>query len=351
MKDIFFQNLLSLCCLICLILAAQSAHSFDDSEIFSIKHPHWFIESPFLDLPDALAASKAKGKKGLMILFTTQGCSYCDLFVKTSLGDPVIATEVQKHFDSMGLEIFDDNELVTPAGVETSIKAFAKQEKVGFSPSLLFFSNEDGVVKPVLRVIGYQSPERFKQILTFVSQEHYKSSTLKQYLKKTTAKKSTADVYPELKTDPLFVTPPYLLDRSRFAAEQPLMVIFEQTNCKYCKQFHTQVLTDIKVRNKLNKFEVVRLDIDDSKTPLIGPNGEKLTSQQWYESFSFTQTPAFVFFNQQGKEVLKTDALVLNQRLINSLNFVLDKAYEKGWNYQRFARSQAIKRRQGLIDE
>jgi hypothetical protein len=32
--------------------------------------------------------------------------------------------------------------------------------------------------------------------------------------------------------------------------------------------------------------------------------------------------------------------------MMNSVNFVLEKAYKKGWTYQRFARSKAIERRQ-----
>jgi hypothetical protein len=30
--------------------------------------------------------------------------------------------------------------------------------------------------------------------------------------------------------------------------------------------------------------------------------------------------------------------------MLNSLNFVLQRAYEKGWTYQRFARTSAIEK-------
>jgi hypothetical protein len=42
----------------------------------------------------------------------------------------------------------------------------------------------------------------------------------------------------------------------------------------------------------------------------------------------------YYFFNQKGRQVLKTDALILQQRMTKSLNFVLEHAYEKNWTYQ-----------------
>jgi len=42
--------------------------------------------------------------------------------------------------------------------------------------------------------------------------------------------------------------------------------------------------------------------------------------------------------------VLSTDALVRSSRMHNSIGFVMDRAYENGWNYQRYLRSQALKR-------
>ncbi len=54
--------------------------------------------------------------------------------------------------------------------------------------------------------------------------------------------------------------------------------------------------------------------------------------------------PALVFFDRDGRQVLKTDALVLRQRMKNSLKFVLDKAYEQGMTYQRYARTRALEK-------
>ena len=64
-----------------------------------------------------------------MVLFTTEGCSYCAEFIRRSLGDPGLASLVQAHFDAVGLEIFSDAEMVDPSGNETRVKQFAEDAK------------------------------------------------------------------------------------------------------------------------------------------------------------------------------------------------------------------------------
>ncbi len=89
---------------------------------------------------------------------------------------------------------------------------------------------------------------------------------------------------------------------------------------------------------------VVRLDARDSKTPVLAPDGARTTPADWFAATGFSRLPALLFFDEKGREVLRTDALVLRQRMMNSLGFTLERAFEKDWTYQRFARSKAIER-------
>ena len=57
---------------------------------------------------------------------------------------------------------------------------------------------------------------------------------------------------------------------------------------------------------------------------------------------ALARLPALVFFEAHGQEVLRIDALAMRQRMLNSLLFVTEKAYQQDWTYQRFARSRAI---------
>lgn len=318
------------------------ANSFDDSEVMHVEYPGWFKES-FYNLDEDLDEALENGKQGLMVLFTTEGCSYCDLFIRRSLSDPSLASIVQKNFVSIGMEIFDDTEMTTPQGEVVRVKQFAKKEGVGFSPTLLFYGN-DG--ERILRVVGYQSPERFKMILDYLSGKHYRSESLHDYFKRLTEKTASGEFRTTLKEDELFGKPPFALDRRHFPASQPLLVIFETVSCEECEDFHAGVLALKEVRDMLMKFEIVRLDAGDKRTPVLAPDGSRVTPAQWFQKTSFTRTPALLFFDENGNEVLSTDALVQRQRMMNSLVYVLERAYEKDWSYQRFARSKGIERYQ-----
>ncbi len=303
--------------------------------------PEWFLDSPFLDLEEITSELSAEGKKGLMILFTTQGCSYCEQFIRESLGNPKIAAEVQERFASIGLEIFDDAEMVSPNGKTMAVKHFAKQEGVGFAPTLLFY-DENG--KRVLRQIGYQAPQRFTHLMDYVADKRYESQNLRDFITAKQAGQQGKSSYTSLKEDALFDTPPYALDRSHFDASEPLMVLFEKKGCDECEAFHRDVLTLKHVRETLGRFQVVRLDAEDDKTPVLLPDGKFTTPAKWYQKSTFSRLPALAFYNEKGKQSLKTDALVQDGRMMNSLNYMLEKAYLKDWTYQQFARSKALER-------
>ena len=319
------------------------AKDFDDSEIMHIEYPIWFKTDPFYDLEENLEQARSLGKQGLMVFFTTEGCSYCAEFIRKSLSNPEIASRVQKNFDSIGLEIFNDTEMTDPRGVSMSMKQFAKKEGAEFAPTLLFFGHEDD---GVLRVAGYQSPDRFKMILGYLTGKHYQSESLANYFARQTDKTSKISPTIGLKEDPLFSQPPYALDRSNIPASQPLLIIFEKAGCEECLDFHTDVLALNEVRGVLKQFEIVRLNIDDAKTPILAPTGDRVTPASWFQQTSFSRVPALLFFDEKGNEVLKTDALVLRQRMMNSMNYMLERAYEKDWSYQRFARSKGLERYQ-----
>jgi thioredoxin-related protein len=323
----------------------RASAGFDDGQLAKIEHPAWLKEG-FLNLEDDLAEARAAGKVGLLVFFSTDGCSYCRLFIRESLSNPQIAARVQAHFDTIGLEIFDDAELTDLAGRPTRVKQFALDQGVQFAPTLLFY---DGTGRLALRLTGYYEPERFSRALDFVIGGHYERTTLRDWLAQAASETPQARQAPPaepwgLADDPLFAPPPYALERRRIPAERPLLAIFERADCPRCARFHAEVLGDPGLRALLAGLEVVRLDAADTLTPVLTPDGRRTDPADWARSLGFEDYPALAFFSEDGREVLKTDALVLKSRMGNSLGFVLERAYEQGWTYQRFARSRAAAR-------
>ncbi len=326
----------------CLLLAsivflapfrASTAASFVDSEVKHFGYPAWFKDTPFFELQEDLTKARSDGKHGLMLLLTSQGCSYCDVFIRKSLSDPEIASMVRKHFDSIGMDIFNDADMVDPGGLEMSVKEFARRERAEFSPTLLFYGQNG---KRMLRITGYQSPERFKKILGYVTGQHYRSESLGEYLNRLPISKVThAGIRPKHKRS-------LVLSRNLLPTSKPLLLIFEKTGCDECDDFRNDVLRLKRVKNTLKQFEVVSLDALDDKTDIITPNGIRTTASSLFRNYAFSRMPAIAFFDVNGHAVLKTDSLVLSQRMMNSLNFVLEKAYIKGLTYQKFARIKAI---------
>ncbi|NEX20552.1 thioredoxin fold domain-containing protein [Thiorhodococcus mannitoliphagus] len=323
-------------------LGLSLAGDFEDATIMHIDYPDWFKET-FLDLPDEIDEARSAGKVGLMVLFTTEGCSYCAEFIRTSLADARLAERVQARFDAIGLEIFSDAEMVAPDGSQLRVKEFAERAGAGFAPSLVFYG-EDGAL--LYRGVGYHSPERFASVLDYLSGPQQAGQSFRDFVVARSAEHSSAPADYRLLSDPLFSPPPFALDRSRMPADRPLLVLFEADGCEACGQMHKEVLARPEVRELLGRFEVVRLDAEDDETPVLTPGGRRTTAAAWFAQTGLTRLPALLFFEEHGQEVLRTDALVLRQRMMNALMYTLERAYQKGWTYQRFARTKSLERSQ-----
>ena len=97
----------------------------------------------------------------------------------------------------------------------------------------------------MLRIPGYQTPERFGIILDFVAGGHYKTASLREYYKSIVAARNPAL---ELIDDPLFAKPPYRLAPGN---GKPTMVLLEKNGCADCNAFHEDVLRVEAVRQAL----------------------------------------------------------------------------------------------------
>jgi thioredoxin-related protein len=139
-----------------------------------------------------------------------------------------------------------------------------------------------------------------------------------------------------------FSPPPYNLDRSRFPAELPLVVFFEQGNCHACDILHTQPLQRKVIRDLFARFESIQLNMW-SDTPLVKPDGTMSTASEWARELGIFYAPSIVFFDEHGDEIIRVDSVVHLFRLRNVLNYVLSRGYLAEPNFLRWsARTRRI---------
>jgi thioredoxin-related protein len=305
-------------------------YSFDDSPRIRDAHiPEWFKLS-FLDLPADLEEAVAAGKEGIVVYFGQKHCAYCQALMEVNFGLEDIVEYTRRHFDVIPIDIWSDREVVTMDGETLTEKAFAERERTNFTPSLLFYDREG---REVLRLRGYYPPYQFRAALEYVADGHYASQSFREYLDR--AEPGLAFPSDEFIEEEFFSEGPHILDRSRFPASRPLVVFFEQADCHACDVLHSEPLKDDQIVRALEEFEAVQLGMW-SDTPVLTPDGERLTARQWAARLGIFYAPTMVFFDEGGREILRIDSVVQFHRLKGVLEYVGTRAYREQPYYQRW---------------
>jgi thioredoxin-related protein len=294
---------------------------FDDVPLKEmVQHPDWFKES-FLDLQEDLQEAIANGKKGIIVYFGQKRCPYCRQLMEINFKQPDIVKYTRDNFDVIGIDIWSPEEVTDPLGNVMTQRDYALKMGTNFTPSLVFY---DGTGKVSMRLRGYYPPYQFSAALEYVVGEHYKREPFHVYLARgdSTLRFEAEDMVEE----EFFLPPPYNLDRSRFPGERPLAVFFETGNCHACDILHTQLLRQPAIQGLFNAFESVQLNVR-SNDPVITPEGERSSARGWANSLGIFYAPTLIFFDENGKEIIRVDSVVHFFRLRSVLNYVLTKGY------------------------
>ena len=298
------------------------------------EHPAWFSET-FLNLPEDLARAKLKGKKGIILYFGQTHCAYCEALLEVNFNkEQDIVNYTRQNFDVIALDIWGNRTVTDFDGNELEEKELAEFEQTDFTPSLIFYT-EDGF--EALRLRGYHPPYKFRGALKYVVEEYYKTESYRDYLARANPppKFDLAD----MNEQNFFEASPYGLDRSRFAAESPLVVFFERHNCHACDILHSDPLEDQSTRALLKQFEAVQLDMWSDQIVLT-PAGNRSTASEWAAELGIFNTPTLVFFDRKGREVFRIDSVVRLYRLRGVLEYILEEGYKTAPNYQRWRETQ-----------
>ena len=333
-RQVFVLVLISLFSLNAVAATKTSADNlvFDDYPLAeALNLPDWFSLS-FLDLQDSLDEALKDGKKGLIIYFGRKDCAYCKSLLENNWGDPAIIKYTQQNFNVIAIDVRGDRVVTDFAGKTWTEKSYSANRRTNFTPTLLFF-NAKG--QQALKLPGYRPKYQFRASLEYVSDAHYKRESFRNYL----ARAETAMGFgsEELNENDAFISPPYNLDRSQAATQNkkasPLVVFFEHPRCHACDVLHGDILNTDEVAALLYKLDVVQLNSHED-TPVITPSGNRTTASQWANELNLTFAPSMIFFDNNGKEILRVESVIRFNRLNNVLRYIIGEEYRKFPTFQ-----------------
>jgi len=291
------------------------------------EYPSWFKDS-FLDFSEDLAEAASEGKR-LVIFFHQDGCPYCNALVQRNFSQKNIAEKAQKNFDIIAINMWGDRPVTHLDGQEYTEKTFAEKLKVQFTPTVIFF-DEQG--KVALRINGYHSPQHFNLDLDYVAQHKEKEISYRDFMQ---ANRPASKANKTLNTKPFFSKPPFDFSAKVGKNKRPFAVFFEQKDCPNCDFLHKKILPDTELLDIIKQFDVVQLDMW-SKTPVITPEGEKMTAREWAKKLKVEYAPSILVFNPLGKEIIRTEAFFKVFHTQGILSYVLSESYKKQPSFQRY---------------
>ncbi len=172
MRTFSYRHLLALLLLCCAVSAGAQQPS-----PHAIDIPRWFSNS-LLDFKDEIPEAARDGRR-VMIYFGQDGCPYCMRLMTTSFGPGPVADKMRKHFTAIAVNIWGDAEVTWIDGRQFTEKTLARELKVQFTPTLLFFDTDGRLT---LRLNGYQSPEKLEPVLDYLIQRRDRQESLADYL-------------------------------------------------------------------------------------------------------------------------------------------------------------------------
>lgn len=320
-----------------LLLVAQTGLAKQEGELEAggvnpghEEKPAWFKAS-FLDIREDLAEAKDAGRR-LMLYFYQDGCPYCKILLQDNFARKDIAETTQKYFDTVAINMWGDREVIDFNGRDTTEKAFARDMKVMFTPTLLMLDEQGQVAA---RLNGYYSPQRFAAVLEHIGNRREKQRPLAEVLSAV----SDQAVSGKLHHSDDYVQPPYRLGDFMRLDKKPFLILFEQARCAYCDELHGDILKRPESQALLQRYHVVLLDMW-SDTPVQAPDGRMLSAREWARELGIQYAPTLSFWDG-GREVFRTEAYLKAFHLQTSLDYVASGAYKTEAEFQRYVDERA----------
>ena len=294
------------------------------------EKPDWFKNS-FLDIREDVEEAAGAGKR-VMLYFYQDGCPYCAKLLQDNFSQRSIVDKSRKYLDVIAVNMWGDREVTSLDGRVITEKEFAAALRVMFTPTILML-NEQG--KVILRINGYYHPVKFEAALDYVGQHKETALSFADYYHQLEPVKPSGKLHEEA----FFLKPPY--DLQKLAnSDKPLMLLFEQKQCKLCDEYHEDIYQRPETQQQLSRFNIVRLDMWGD-TPVLAFDGNKTTARKLARQLDVKYAPSMVFFDKAGKEVFRTEAYLKAFHTQSVLDYVASGAYRSQPNFQRYIATRA----------
>ncbi len=284
--------------------------------------PSWFKES-FLEIQDDVEEA-TEANKHVILFFQLNGCPYCDRMLSESFEPDAQREYIEQHFDTIALNVGGDREIVFNEQVSLIEKELAEMLEVRATPAIVFLNSDN---KSVVRVNGYRSTERFNEVLHYVADKAYQQGSLAAYLDQ----KLPKDVY-TLRDNDLFVATSDLS-----AIKGPLAIVFEDSSCYDCNEFHNTILSREAVQQELKPFTIVRLDAA-SEQKIIDTDGTETTARALATKHEMIYRPGVLLFDD-GLLVRRYDSLLFPHHFKEGFRYVAG-GYYKTQDYQTYSEAR-----------
>ncbi len=301
----------------------------------AIEIPRWFSNS-LLDFKDEIPEAARAGKR-VLVYFGQDGCPYCKALMQANFGPGPIASKTQQHFVAIAINIWGDSEVTWIDGRRSTEKTLARELKVQFTPTLLFFETDGSLI---LRLNGYQPPERFDAVLDYVIQRRDKQLSLAEHM----AQVSKEPVLARKGPRPYLMAQPTRLARA--GRQRLLAVLFESPACKPCAELHDEAFVRPGLRPLLARFDLASLQ-PGAPAELITPDGQRSDTRRFARDLKIGLYPTLVFFDAQGREVFRNDGYLRPFHVESAFDYVASGAYRKEPQFQRYVQSRADALRAG----
>ena len=309
-------------------IAAAPGQKLDEGMVNPgfVDKPDWFKLS-LMELQDDVSEATGNGKR-VMLYFYQDGCPYCKKLIQDNFTNKDIVAKIKKNFDVIAINMWGDKEVIDVDGKETIEKDFANKLKVMYTPTILFLDEKGAVA---LRINGYYYPEKFSSALDYVSAKMEKKMKFLQYYK--AAKKTSASA--KLHIQDSYLQPPYDLKTTINKNKRPLLVLFEERDCKLCDELHLDIMKKPEVVEAIKPFDVVLLD-RNSRGFVVTPKGKQLRISAWAKQLSVQHMPSLIFFDAQGDEVFRTEAYFRTFHIAGAMTYVSTGGYKSYPSFQRY---------------